>query len=222
MRCLRLLAIGACSGAVLIGCTMQEERKRNTEGGMRTISAASVAAEEIVASSGAVLTERLLPTGILEVGDPSAPLVLLHFTNMSCRPCREFFRELLPVLQPLLSARTLRLRIVPFLLRIYPESAQRARELVCAAAQGRGWSTAGAQLNGAARFDAETVVDGLDRSVFAQCLTATGSGIPLALQQGFADSLAVTAVPTSFLNGQRIVGVPDRADFARMLKDALP
>src|SRR3989338_6978616 len=86
------------------------------------------------------LPERLLPTGILEVGQERAPLTLLIFTNHSCRYCLEFEEEYVPrLVEDFVKPGKLRLQISILKLQKYPESVLFLSALVCAAEQGKGF-----------------------------------------------------------------------------------
>ncbi len=176
--------------------------------------------EEITAqtASGArvgtgAITERLLPTGILEVGSEQAPLVLLTFTNHACGYCREFQEEHFGrLLEDFIQTGQLRVQFIILPLKKYPQSRIAAAAVVCAMEQERGLAmhTAlfeGKQDRGRMFSLARTLA--LDEEEFRSCMEDTALDLLLSQQEAFARSLGVSLIPTFFLNGERLIGLPE-------------
>lgn len=172
---------------------------------------------EDTTQSGVTIVERLLPTGLLEVGDRYAEVTLLMFTEHHCRYCKEFYREHFSALhRDFIDPGYLRLQIGILPLKKYKDSSAAATGLYCAAEQQAGIPmhellfTLGASsqeslLNQAASLE-------LNIDVFTECLTSERAALAINQQTSLARSLNVTLVPTFFLNGKKSVGLPYYAD----------
>ncbi len=168
------------------------------------------------------ITERLLPTGLLEIGDANAPLTLLLFTEHHCRYCKEFQnKHFVTLYKDFIESRKLKLQIAILPLKKYTGSELSAIGLLCAAAQGKGIPmhellfTLGASNTDTLMKEAATLK--LDQTLFATCLTAPATAGLLELQASLARSLDVTLVPTFFLNGTKSVGLPYYPDLRGMI-----
>ena len=170
--------------------------------------------------------ERILPTGIVEIGDPAAPLVVLLFTHHSCNYCRTFTDERLPsLLRDFVDHGKVRVQIAQLNISKYPQSLTQAKSLVCAAAQGKGIAMHKELFNQQFWDDkALTALAkkvGLKDKVFMDCLKAPGTASAVQLQQSLAQSLGVSLVPTYFIDGQKYVGLPQYPDLRGRIEEAL-
>jgi protein-disulfide isomerase len=172
------------------------------------------------------LTERLLPSGVIEIGNPDAPIVLLQFTEHHCRYCRDFQREhMTMLLKDFIAPGHVRLHVVSFPLAKYPLSESAARAVHCAARAGKGWKMHELLLERIStdRIEPIEYVEDLemDATAFRTCLTDAETDVILAEQKAWAESLDVSLVPTFFINGEKHVGLPYEADLRGMLKTIL-
>lgn len=177
-------------------------------------------------TSKITIVERLLPTGVIEIGDRNAPVVLMMFTEHHCRYCKEFYAEHFPLLhQDYIEQGKLRLQISILPLRKYVRSENAAISLLCAATQGKGIpmhellfeigaKDRESQLSLAATLD-------LDTELFHKCLDSPDTMRTLERQKSLARSLDVTLVPTLFLNGEKSVGLPYYTDLRGMIEEKL-
>gem|GEM_PF-811578 len=209
------LEVGSPQGGT--GVLVHTETER-TEG--------EAAASPTLVTGTSALEERLLETGILEVGNPEAPLVLFAFTNHSCFYCGEFQREHFHrLLEDFIRPGKLRLQVLHLPLKKYPWSSLDATALICAAEQGQGLTMHERLF--ALRTHTKEVIQKeathlkLDEKVFRSCLEDPGTELLLAQQRSLAESLSVTLVPTSFLNGEKFIGLPDYADLRGRIEAAL-
>lgn len=178
-------------------------------------------------ASGALqVAERLLPTGVLEIGNPEADHVLLVWTNHSCRYCREFQTEQLPLLlQDFVMKGDLRVQIVILPLQKYAQSQLLAGALICGAQQGKGLAMHGLlstnpSLTQAEIFD-RAATFALDSASFRPCMEDTAMPFLLDQQRVLAGSLNVTLVPTFFLDGEKDVGLPTYADLRGKIEEVI-
>lgn len=189
------------------------------------------AVDEPAAGTGAQLLpeipERVLPGGLLEIGDPNAPVSLLLFTNYACAYCKTFHDQIEPrLLSDYVRPGSLRLTIAPFPLRKYAESDAAAAMLLCAAEQGKGkilhnllFARGGANLN-ALGTDAETS-SVVDWSRIRPCMAEPATLAVIAQQRSWARALGITLIPTAIIDGQKMVGLPEYADIRAEVDRAL-
>lgn len=185
---------------------------------------------ETATSTGALLreivSERILPTGIVELGDSGAPHVMLLFTHHSCTYCHTFGDERLPrLIKDFVEQGKLRLQIAQLNIRKYPQSELQLRSLICATAQGAGLDMHGALFN-QSTWDEKSMTAlarklNLKETVFTACMHAPGTTAAVQLQQSLAQSLGVTLVPTYFIDGEKFVGLPQYPELRGRVEEAL-
>jgi protein-disulfide isomerase len=169
-----------------------------------------------------LIVERLLPTGLIEIGDRDAELSLLLFTEHHCRYCKEFYREQFPLLlRDYINQGKLRLQIGILPLRKYIHSENGALGLLCAAAQGKGIPMHELLFELGAKdrevLMSEAATSDLDLEMFTTCLDNPETKSILEQQKSLARSLDIDLVPTFFLNGEKSVGLPHYADLRGMI-----
>lgn len=205
---LHLLAIGAFS-VLLAACTVssQDILEDVTEG------SSSASSEAVATEAG----ERLLPEGILEIGNANARVTLRLFMNHDS-PYSRAFHAHMPLLQTDFIAKgDLKVQIVPVAFKKYPESDAHARRLICAAAQGKGLAMHGLLMTGG-----ETLVPlGINRPSFDACLQDALTTASVASLAAIAANENVTVVPTYTIDGDRFTGVPTAADLLGAMRSAL-
>lgn len=182
--------------------------------------------QEILEDEDQAIVERLLPSGLIEIGDRNAPVVLLMFTEHHCRYCKDFYNEHFPkLLENFINPGKLKLQIGILPLRKYTHSQNAALGLLCAAVQGKGIPmhellfTLGAKDRQTLLDEAATLE--LDQDLFVQCLESPDTEKTVERQKSLARSLDVTLVPTFFLNGEKSVGLPRYADLRGMIEEAI-
>lgn len=180
------------------------------------------------ASGSTTIAERLLPSGVLEVGAHDAPLTMLLVTNLSCRYCHDFDARHLPrLLRDFIETGKLRYQLMILPLVRYPESMRETSALFCAATEGKGWLAAEwlfantEHTAGAIRTMTKKLK--LTEKNFTTCMDDPKTQKILTQQESLFDSLSIRLVPTMFLNGERSQGVPEYPDLRgrieRMLKN---
>lgn len=180
--------------------------------------------EELTATGTVRIPERLLPSGILEIGDAAAKHTLLVVTEHHCRYCGDFQSEQFPRLQTeFLENGTLKLHIVILPIRKYAGSEDGAAALLCAAAEGRGLPMHELLLERDA-FDASSLLAyardlGIPETSFSTCMSNEGTRAVLRSQAAWLRSLHVTLVPTFFLDGERATGLPYYADLKGWIEE---
>lgn len=240
MRRISVLVFG-CALLSLAACTAPRWSMRSSSSSTAASSVSSAAketdtleygdAEAAVSSTGSVavhraMPERLLPTGILEIGDASAPLVLLTFTHHSCAYCKTLHDAILPhLIEDFIAKGKVRLQIALLSIRKYPEGDMQSKFLTCAAAEGKGLLMHNALFMHSMGETKITQI--LERELklnvpnMEACLNAPGTIAALQNEQSLARSLGVTLVPSFFLNGEKFVGLPEYPDLRGRIEEAL-
>jgi protein-disulfide isomerase len=209
-----------------IGCVPAQPQQEIVEPETQAEEIGEEPASEIEQTKEFTIVERLLPTGLIEIGDREAPVVLMMFTEHHCRYCKDFYAEHFPLLhRDFVEQGKVRLQIGILPLRKYIHSENAAISLLCAATQGKGIpmhellfkigaNDREAQLNLAATLELNTVI-------YSQCLDSPDTLHTIERQKSLARSFDVTLVPTFFLNGVKTVGLPYYADLRGMIEEKL-
>ncbi|MDD4627860.1 MAG: thioredoxin domain-containing protein [Candidatus Peribacteraceae bacterium] len=172
------------------------------------------------------LAERLLPSGVLEVGEAAAPVTLLIFTEHNCSYCRQFLTELFPRLRSeYVDKGILKIQIAMLTLKKYAASSDAAHGLICASAQGKGFQMHRILFQNpnkspdAIRSYAQEMA--LDQKTFDACLKSGATAELVSGQEGWAGSLNVSVVPAFFLNGEKFIGLPYYPDLRGRIEEAI-
>ena len=160
------------------------------------------------------------------MGNPTAPVSLLVFLNLSSGYSQEFARDYLPrITQDFIAPGLLRYEMLTLPLKKYPESAMSAAALFCAAKQDKGFPLQSALAASPApnRVTLIQRAKGLQLSLpdFEKCLGAPEAADMLARQTMAARRVGVTLVPTVILNGRVMTGLPSYADLRGMLLEEI-
>jgi protein-disulfide isomerase len=176
--------------------------------------------------TGAELSERLLPSGILEIGNREAPHTIMLVTEHHCDYCRDFLTEHIPVLEKkYIVAGTLRLSIAILPLKKYAGSSDASAALFCAGRQGKGLPMH-LLLSNRTSMDLSSLLSyarelQIDEKMFSGCLTDPVTTEMQSAQQAWLRSLGITEVPTYFIDGKRYTGLPYAADLEGQMMEAL-
>lgn len=191
----------------------------NQEAGFSQSSSSESFGSEAAASADTeeIIKARLLPTGILDIGNTEAPVTILIFTEHHSRYGREFQLEYFPRLyKDFIKTGRLRLQTVVYPLQKYINSETGAAALFCAAVQNQGWEMH-ESLFLSQQTDLQTVMqivsnnNEIDGQSFSECMDSEQTKNLLAQQKSLARSLTVFLVPVFYINGERMVGLPDYA-----------
>ncbi|MDD5026693.1 MAG: thioredoxin domain-containing protein [Candidatus Peribacteraceae bacterium] len=225
---LRLLPLALCT-LILAACTLQQPGNSSQpqviaeDPAKRTEQIPQEVLAQPLSGTGA-LAERLLPTGVLEIGNRNAPLSLLLFTEHHCRYCKEFWHDQFPkIAQGYIAKGNLRLSVVITPLKKYESSQEDALALICAAMEGRGQAMHDALFDRDDKTPITSIAEavGLPAGSFSACMKDESTTLILGQQQAWAHSLSVSLVPTFFLNGTKVTGLPYAADLRGMIENEL-
>ena len=212
---------------LLTACVIPPRQVPNAQETSSAASAASSVASLSpikASSSGAVIGERLLSGGILEVGAANAPHVLRVYIHHSSSYARAFLLEQLPRLQAdFINQGTLRMQLLPLRIRKYPQSERQALFVLCAAKQGKGMTMNDALIatETLPETKAAQTALGLDATVFVACLKSQEMKDELLAQEAEARQMNVTLVPDFFLDNDRFTGLPDYPDLRGRIREAM-
>lgn len=172
-----------------------------------------------------VIDERVLPSGMTEVGAADAPVSLLLFTNADCGYCRDFHEDLLPrLMNDYVRERRLRITVSPFLVRKYENSERTALAQLCAAKQGKGMAMLDLLFReriGTPAYRTALTTMGIDQNLLAQCTEDPATRTQMEAQQAAAASHGVRLIPSYVLNGTVRTGLPDYPDLRGQVEEAL-
>ncbi|MBI5155807.1 thioredoxin domain-containing protein [Candidatus Peregrinibacteria bacterium] len=151
-----------------------------------------------LSTSLATTEQRVLTGGLLEIGPPSAPLTLIVFTNESCSYCKEFQDTFIPRLVADFAERgELRIVTFHFPLQKYRDSAETAATAIC-----------------------NVLHLHLTPLKLKECVKSPAMRTMLTSQKIIADALGVRVLPTFFLNGEKMTGLPAYADLRGAIEAA--
>jgi protein-disulfide isomerase len=152
-----------------------------------------------------------------DVGDPSAPVTVVEFSDFGCPFCAMYATQTLPVLQKeFIEAGKVFYKHVPFVMGMFPNGDQAARAAECAAEQDAFWPMhdrlyAG-QRDWKGRRDPEALFREyatalkLDVARFSSCYRGDRREARLSQHNQAAGRLGIRATPTFFINGQQAEG----------------
>ena len=175
-----------------------EESASSASSSMLPIADSDEAVSSSSDASVTVVEQHVLTGGLLQTGSASAPLTLIVFTNASCTYCREFQDSFVPRLSAdFVAAGKLRIVTLHFPLQKYRESNDTASLAICTALH--------------PDFTAVKLKD---------CLKSAAVKTMLTGQKIIADALGVKVLPTFFLNGEKMTGLPAYADLRGAIEAA--
>jgi protein-disulfide isomerase len=177
------------------------------------------------------INDQLFPVGIgdgEELGNQSAKVTIIEFSDFRCVACAAFHKDVFPRLK----SEYIDTGIVRFVARDYPieelhaDATLAAIAARCANEQQRFWEFSDAlyQIPGFLTFATLNQTAGrlgLDQQAFASCL-ASGrydEQLRLSVLSGINEG-AVSATPTFFINHKRIVGNQPYETFQKAIEDA--
>ena len=177
---------------------------------------------EPVSITGSLLPERLLSSGLLELGNRDAPHSMLLITEHHCAYCKRFFIEHLPTLEQQFIQPGM-LRLLP--LKKYTGSLEMSAALLCAGKQNSGlpmhrllFERSGSDRASLLSYARELK---FDEKLFGECLSDTKTLTMLEEQLSWLRSLGINVVPTYFIDGKQYTGLPYAADLDGQIREAM-
>jgi len=165
-----------------------------------------------------------VPADAPSLGAPGAKVTIVEFADYQCPFCH----RAQAVVEELLERYPGKLRLVhlDFPLGNHPRAEPASIAARCAGEQGKFWEYHRGLLRGGTDFgDADLRSRaqqlGLDLTAFATCQARPGGAAPIRASQAEGDKLGVTATPTFFINGRRLVGALPVDAFVEVIEEEL-
>jgi protein-disulfide isomerase len=152
-----------------------------------------------------------------DMGNPSAPVTVVEFSDFGCPFCAMYASQTFPVLhKEFIATGKVFYKHVPFVMGNFPNGEQAARAAECAAEQDAFWPMhdrlyAG-QRDWKGRRDPEALfrdyatASKLDVAKFSSCYRGDRRAARLSRHNQAAAQLGIRATPTFFINGQLAEG----------------
>lgn len=156
----------------------------------------------------------MLPSGMLEIGHPQAPVAFTLFTHHSCAYCRTFDAMLTDrILTEFVERGRVRLTVVPVPLQKYPESTEQMLLLSCATKQGKGWAMHRALFDGQPSEERLRAME-IDGDALETCTASSDNDRLLPPS-------TVTLVPSYAINDTLYTGLPEWPELRGQINEAL-
>lgn len=143
--------------------------------------------------------------GLPSLGDPSAPLTLVEFTDYQCPYCERFYATTLPeIKRDYIDTGTLKLIVKDLPLPFHAQALAAAAAARCAGAQGQFWPMHNLLFENGGQFDAAslqlyaTQLE-LDSEKFVTCREQNRFSAQIAGDQAEAKSQGIAGTPTFIL-----------------------
>ena len=169
-------------------------------------------------------TALTVPADAPTLGAPNAAVTIIEFADYQCPYCH----RAQVVVEELIRRYEGKLRLVhrDFPLGNHPRAEPASIAARCAGEQGRFWEYHRGLLRGGSdlgdadlRRRAEAL--NLDLATFASCQARPGGADPIRASAAEAERLGVTATPTFFVNGRRLVGAQPLEAFVEVIEEEL-
>ncbi|MEM4389399.1 MAG: thioredoxin domain-containing protein [Candidatus Micrarchaeia archaeon] len=162
------------------------------------------------------------------MGEPSAPVVIVEYSDFQCPFCAEFWRAVLPAIQrDFLSTGKARFVYKHFPLEnIHPLAVMAAEAAECAGEQGHFWEYHDLLFANQASLSEGSFIAlaanlSLDMPRFTACLESRQKASIVAAHQSEGLANGVRGTPTFFINGRVVVGAQPYATFKRIIEEQL-
>lgn len=164
-------------------------------------------------------------------GRADAPVVVVEFTDFSCRWCGEFARTTLPAIEEaMMDPGHVRWVVVPIATASTPRALEAAAAAECAAEQGRTWAMHDRLFERPREWmharDAERQFAGYAREIgmdadrFEACYGDPRTSDAVGAYRRLARESGVRVAPTLFVNGRRIEGALPAEELTPLLRAA--
>ncbi len=214
---------------------MGERLERLTSGALIaaaiTIAAAVAYREFVVEAPAATVSGRVPPrfekswqellSDAQVIGDPSAPVKIVEFSDFECPACRAFHQNVGEIMSTGTSG--VAVFFIHFPLESHRFAAHAAKASECARAQGRFREFVGSVFAkqdsiGLKSWDSFAVDAGItDTATFAVCVVDPAPVARLQANIALGERFKVSATPTIFINGWRLDGSPPKQELSRII-----
>jgi protein-disulfide isomerase len=172
-------------------------------------------------------------TGVgYDKGSPSAPVVVVNFSDFGCPFCGSFARQTEPeIVKDYVQAGKVFFKYVPFVMGMFPNGNEAAHASECAAEQGRFWPMHDALYASQAEwkkardplpaFERYAREVGLDVPRFAKCYAIPDVNPGTMRSNVAAGRLGIRVTPTFVVNGKGVEGALPLPQFRQLLDAAI-
>ena len=243
-RSFRDLTVAFLAGGALLACSPDASSDRAQGGLVANAEAAPADASPTLGptlptppsaerSARRVVVGGVDLTGIgYDKGSPTAPVVMVDFSDFGCPFCGSHARQTLPALErEFIATGKVFYKYVPLVMGGFPNGDTAARAAECAAEEGKFWPMhdrlyAGQQewrKNGAPTpvYERYAKELGLDAVRFAACLSDARTEPRTRRATDAATRLGIRATPTFAIDGQGIEGALPLDVFQKVLRERL-
>ena len=166
-----------------------------------------------------------VPADAPSLGPKDAAVTIVEFADYQCPFCHQAQLAVEQVLKRYSGKVRFVHRDFP-LESIHPRATPAAQASRCAGEQGKFWEYHRGLLASPTGFDEADLkrragVLGLDAAKFGSCLAQPGGEKPIQASLEEGQKLGVSATPTFFVNGRRLVGAKGVPDFVDVIEDEL-
>lgn len=168
------------------------------------------------------------------LGDPNAKVTIVEFSDFECPFCRSFWSgALVDIKKNYIDTGKAKFIYKHFPLSFHPGAGPAAEAAECAGDQGKFWEfhdkafeEQAKQGQGTILFGKPEIVKwakatGLDMTQFSECFNSGKYAQRVIDDTAQGTAAGVSGTPTTFVNGQRIVGAQPFASFATLIDDIL-
>jgi protein-disulfide isomerase len=196
-------------------------------------STAPAAAQSSERSSRRVVVQGVDLTGVgYDKGSPSAPVVVVNFSDFGCPFCGSFARQTQPEIEKdYVQTGKVFFKYVPFVMGMFPNGDEAAHASECAAGQGRFWAMHDALYASQTEwkkardpvpaFNRYAKAAGLDVARFAKCYAVPEVSPGTMRANIVAGRLGIRVTPSFVVNGKGVEGALPLPQFRQLLDAAL-
>lgn len=161
------------------------------------------------------------------MGDEDADVQIVEFSDYQCPFCQRAFQQTFPEIKKLVDSGDVRYCFKDYPLPFHEQADEAAIAANCAGAQGKYWemheklfTTQGSwsgNTNVASVFTGYAKELGLDESQFNSCVTDAEQKSEVDGDTAEGSAAGVSGTPTSYINGQQVVGAQPWAAFKAII-----
>ncbi|MGZ8471667.1 MAG: DsbA family protein [Gemmatirosa sp.] len=241
-RLLRGLPVAPLTAAALLACAPDASGGRPDAGVVADAQAAPAQAVSLPTNAAAAApsaersARRVVLNGIdltgvgYDKGSPTAPIVMVDFSDFGCPYCGSHARQTLPELErEFIATGKVFYKYVPLVMGSFPNGDTAARAAECAAEEGKFWPMHDRLYAGQQEWrknDTPTPVYqryaqelGLDPPRFAACLADGRTETRTQQASAVAQRLGIRATPTFAIDGEGIEGALPLDVFQKLLRE---
>ena len=161
------------------------------------------------------------------IGDKDADVLIVEFSDYQCPFCQRAFQQTFPEIKKLVDSGDVRLCFKDYPLPFHEQADEAAIAANCAGSQGKYWEMHYKLFATQGSWTGNTGVEGvfsgyakelgIDESKFKSCFNDPGQRKEVESDTAEGSAAGVTVTPSSYINGQQIVGAQPWAAFKAII-----